>query len=245
MQLANRPDPYCGHCGYSLVGLTDSSKCPECGKPIVEVLQRDVSLPQGRRYKSKTAILGLPLVCVAIGPSGRERIGRAIGIIAVGDVAIGWVAIGGALSVGAIALGGLAVGVLALGGCAIGMMALAGLAVGGVTLGGMSLGLIASGGGAVGHIAQGGGVWGHYARGGEASGTHVISAGRTPDPAAVALFDQLAWLLGDTPAKMWMPAAWFVVALIVLGAFMALLLWSAHRHSKGRTAGRADSPTGP
>ena len=24
--------PYCSNCNYSLIGLTDSSKCPECGK---------------------------------------------------------------------------------------------------------------------------------------------------------------------------------------------------------------------
>ena len=29
-----RNEPYCSNCGYVLKGLTDSSKCPECGKPM-------------------------------------------------------------------------------------------------------------------------------------------------------------------------------------------------------------------
>jgi len=47
--VAMARDPYCGNCGYSLRGLTESSKCPECGKPIVEVLQRDRPIPRGKR----------------------------------------------------------------------------------------------------------------------------------------------------------------------------------------------------
>lgn len=26
--------PECGHCGYLLVGLTDATRCPECGEPF-------------------------------------------------------------------------------------------------------------------------------------------------------------------------------------------------------------------
>ena len=33
-------EPYCGNCGHRLTGLVDSSKCPECGRPLVEVLTR-------------------------------------------------------------------------------------------------------------------------------------------------------------------------------------------------------------
>ena len=32
--------PYCKNCGYSLIGLTDSSKCPECGKTTLAVVTR-------------------------------------------------------------------------------------------------------------------------------------------------------------------------------------------------------------
>jgi len=76
-------DPYCGNCGYSLRGLTESSKCPECGKPIVEVLQRDRSIPRGKRYKSKTMPFGL----LAVG-------GAAIGLRAPCDGASGGAVMG-------------------------------------------------------------------------------------------------------------------------------------------------------
>lgn len=42
--------PYCNNCGYSLIGLTESSRRPECGKPIVEVLVRD-SFPGKASYR--------------------------------------------------------------------------------------------------------------------------------------------------------------------------------------------------
>ncbi len=73
-------DPYCGNCGYLLVGLTDSSKCPECGKPLVEVLIRNGgSLPRGTRYKPAVTIFGLPLVHIALGPHEDEPRRRARG----------------------------------------------------------------------------------------------------------------------------------------------------------------------
>jgi hypothetical protein len=30
-----RPDPFCIHCGYSLIGLPEGHKCPECGVPFL------------------------------------------------------------------------------------------------------------------------------------------------------------------------------------------------------------------
>src|SRR6185295_8901343 len=102
--------PYCNHCGYQLTGLTESSKCPECGKPLVEVLQRGPALFRNRRYRSPIEIFGLPLV----------------------DVATGFVAIGG-LARGFIAVGGFAMGLVAIGGCALGLLgALGGFALGGI-----------------------------------------------------------------------------------------------------------------
>lgn len=52
-------DPCCGNRRYSLRGLTESSKCPQRGKPILEVLRRDCSIPRGKRCKSKTVPFGL------------------------------------------------------------------------------------------------------------------------------------------------------------------------------------------
>lgn len=138
--------PYCRECGYELTGLTDSSKCPECGRPIVEVLTRD-SFPGrgGYRYESKARLFGLPVISIAKGPKGNETRGKAVGIIAIGDIAKGGVAIGG-VATGGIAIGGVSAGVVALGGCAFGGLAMGGLAVGLVALGGMACGLIAIGG---------------------------------------------------------------------------------------------------
>lgn len=159
--------PYCDHCGYQLTGAVDSSRCPECGKPLVEVLHRVGEAPLlGRRYQSSTRIFGLPLISIAFGPSADERIGRARGIIALGDRARGWVAIGG-VSLGIFSIGGVAGGVFAVGGVAIGLFSLAGAAVGLlVAIGGGAFGGIATGGLAVGFVAQGGLAIGYYARGG-------------------------------------------------------------------------------
>ena len=66
-------DPFCANCGYVLKGLTESSKCPECGKPLVEVLTRQspAFLNAGKRYRSKTTLFGWPVIDVALGPEGR------------------------------------------------------------------------------------------------------------------------------------------------------------------------------
>src|SRR4051794_34654649 len=110
--------PYCANCGYALVGLTESSKCPECGRPLVEVLRRrgEGALPSyGKRYRSKATLFGVPVIDVALGPKGAERRGHARGIVAIGDVATGGLAVGG-MATGVVAIGGGAVGAVAVGG---------------------------------------------------------------------------------------------------------------------------------
>src|SRR5687768_7360157 len=143
--------PYCSNCGYVLTGLTESSKCPECGRPIVEVLTRPSDMPNfGKRYRSKATLFGLPVIHIAMGPKNGEMRGKAKGIIAIGDVAIGGIAIGG-MSCGVVAIGGLSVGVCAVGGVGIGLLA---------GVGGAAVGALAAGGGAVGGLANGGGAVG-------------------------------------------------------------------------------------
>ena len=109
--------PYCSNCGYVLKGLTESSKCPECGKPLVEVLTRQspAFLNAGKRYRSRATLFGWPVLDVALGPKDGELRGHAKGIIAIGGMASG----GGA--VGFLAAGGGAVGAVAQGGGALGM----------------------------------------------------------------------------------------------------------------------------
>ena len=224
-------EPYCSNCGYQLTGLTESSKCPECGRPLVEVLIRDpLKLRLGRRYKSSTLVFGLPLIHIALGPHEEERIGRAHGIIAIGDVATGWFAFGGIAS-GGLAFGGMAMGLVAFGGLSLGLIALGGLAAGGAAFGGMAIGGVSIGGGAVGGVAQGGGVCGYYVRGGGAYGVHVITA-RQRDPAAVAFFKRYDWLFGTTMRSyrfpIWMFTAVFVFA-VMLGLLVGVGYLSARR----------------
>ena len=230
-------DPYCGNCGYLLKGLTESSKCPECGKPLVEVLQRGPMLFRNRRYKSEIEIFGLPLVHIAFGPSETEPMGRARGIIAMGDIAVGLLAIGG-FARGLIAFGGFALGLIAVGGFSLGLLgALGGFAAGGLACGGGAAGGIAVGGGAVGLIAQGGGVVGYYARGGGGFGRYVIDAMRR-DPEAIALFSRLDWLVGGVSGVgMLTPALWIVAMLVCLAVVLGLILIGPYTRAVQRRAG--------
>lgn len=211
-------EPFCGNCGYRLTGLTESSKCPECGRPLVEVLQRDHALPRGRRYTSPLVIYGLPLVQIAFGPHESERMGRARAIIALGDVAVGWLAIGGRAA-GVVALGGSATGLVAFGGVAVGLLALGGVGIGGLALGGGAIGGLALGGGAVGIVAEGGSAVGYYARGGSAIGRYVVIPGRATNLQAKALFDPLHGWIGVAPGS---PSV--VVCLLVWFAMLATAL---------------------
>jgi hypothetical protein len=49
----NRRDPFCIHCGYSLIGLQDDYRCPECGRPynfrLIEEYRRDPAFFIARR----------------------------------------------------------------------------------------------------------------------------------------------------------------------------------------------------
>ena len=224
-------DPYCRNCGYSLKGLTESSKCPECGKPIVEVLERPAMI-LGRRYASATVIFGLPLLHIALGPHDEERVGRARGIIAIGDHATGWLAIGGFCR-GLIAIGGLAIGIVAMGGTAVGVLSLGGVAVGVAAVGGMVFGGAVAGGLAVAAVAVSAGVaFAWFARAGFAHAVHGVG-GNVRDPEAIAFFEEYAWLFGAgfTGFKF---MAWMAVAVFLLAVLLFLIVLVGHLSQASR-----------
>ena len=89
----------------------------------------------------------LPVVHVSVGgrqADGRYRLGRARGIIALGDVAIGLVAVGG-VAIGLFSVGGVAVGLVALGAVVIGLLAVGAVAIGLFAAGAVAIGLTAVG----------------------------------------------------------------------------------------------------
>jgi hypothetical protein len=234
-------DPYCNRCGYALVGLTEASKCPECGTPFVEGLVRGRNAFQGRgtRYTSEARVFGLPVISVAFGPDGDEPTGRARGFVALGNDAVGVFAFGGRCT-GVVAMGGLASGGITFGGASIGLVsASGGAALGGLSAGGASAGGIANGGAAIGYIANGGAAVGWYAAGGGAVGKHVISPRRS-DPAAQQMFQSLQPLFGQT---MGVPNV--IVTQVLLGvsasaiiATMAVVALVRHARRTGTGLGK-------
>jgi len=182
------------------------------------------------RYRTTKTLWGLPLVDIASGPdpSRGETIGRAKGIIAIGDSATGIVAIGSG-ACGVIAIGGGAYGICALGGGALGILfAIGGLSMGSIAYGGLAIGLIASGGGAIGLIAMGGAAIGYYAAGAMAFGPHIIDVVQQ-DPDAVRFFEQYAPLTipdGEIAAPPMNQSPNEITSFISLGVIPSVLFWS-------------------
>src|SRR5512132_3092482 len=98
-------------------------------------------------YRSEQVWGDLPVVHVSVGgrqADGRYRLGRARGIIALGDIATGLVAVGG-VAIGLFSVGGVAVGLVALGAVAIGLVAVGAVAIGLFAAGAVAIGLTAVG----------------------------------------------------------------------------------------------------
>jgi hypothetical protein len=96
------------------------------------VWRSDGGRTKGLQCRSEQVWGTLPVVHVAVGgrqADGRYRLGRARGVIALGDVATGLVAIGG-VAIGLVSLGGVAVGLVARGAVAVGLVAVGAVAIG-------------------------------------------------------------------------------------------------------------------
>lgn len=229
-------DPVCANCGYLLRDLVDAARCPECGRPLVEVLTRHAGPSRHRcvRTRSAATLFGLPVLDIAFGPRPEfgEAYGKARGIIAIGDTARGGIAIGGS-AIGLVSIGGFSLGLCSVGGTSIGLLtALGGGAIGGLAVGGGAAGGLATGGGALALVAQGGGALGLYARGPGAFGTYVISPRRT-DQQAVDTFAALSPLLGQrapaSPRDFLIPLATSLTITLCIALIIVLTAIFAHR----------------
>ena len=224
-----KDEPYCGNCGYILTGAVESSKCPECGKPIVDVLRRKGMIAaHGKRYRSKATLFGLPVVSIATGPAEGEIRGVAKGIIAIGDVAIGFLAVGG-VACGIVAVGGGTLGLFAIGGLAIGLLtALGGTAIGGATMGGAAIGVLAIGAGACGIWAQGAGAAGIFVR-------NVSSMLRKSGGASPPGFEGVGWFFGHWPpdaTAILTPITVVLGAPLMVAAGIGLMAWLAVKRQR-------------
>ncbi len=237
--------PLCGACGHDLTGAVSASACPECGRPLVEVLVRDGSArSRSYRWRTKATVWGRPAIAVAFGPRGTERRGKARGWIAIGDDAVGVVAIGG-FARGAVALGGCAIGVCTVGGVSLGLLlGLGGCATAplGFALGGFALGVLAIGGMAIGIAAKGGMAIGYLAAGDAAFGAFPLRISR-PDaasPEAIEFWRSLEPFVGDLvrgSATQLVPLAIAVAmyaAILLILSFPALVAWRGSERDDAR-----------
>ncbi len=171
-------------------------------------------------YRTRGALFGLPLVHIATGriEQGRYTRGVARGWIAVGDISFGVI----------VSLGGLAVGGIAIGGLGVGVLSLAGLALGVYALGGGAIGVTACGGGALAWEAALGGlaVARNYAEGGLAIARHAN------DQVASEFFQRSSFVSGSE----WLLAhsQWFLL-LALLPAIQGVRRWLKQRKQDPHT----------
>jgi hypothetical protein len=121
--------------------------CPHCGKRIEDITIHPRVSPigywswmGGYEFKSRTNILGWPLLHIAVGINPRTGLPQvARGVIAVGNFSVGLVAVGG-FALGGITFAGIGMGLLVIGGIALGGIAIGGIAIGlGFAMGGLAI----------------------------------------------------------------------------------------------------------
>lgn len=235
--------PRCGACRHNLTGATTSSACPNCGRPLVEVLVRDGAATNSYRWQAKATVLGRPAVAIAFGPSGDEVRGRARGWIAIGDDAVGVVAVGG-VARGVVAIGGVAIGAVTAGGLSLGLLVgVGGLATAplGLAIGGCAIGLLAVGGFSIGFAAVGGMAIAWFPAGGGQVGVHPLRGphGSSASAEAVAFWATLRPIVGDVARgsfsqliPVMIAALAHLVALVALSLPAFLAWWRYDREEE-------------
>lgn len=136
----------------------------------------------GFQWKTRTRLLGIPLICVAYGRDEKGRTMVAKGFVAIGQFAVGGLAIG-QFGVGLVGIGQFALGLLALGQLALGVL---------VGCGQVAVGTFAIGQFVVGKFARGQFGWAEY----------LWSPDRA-DMEAVAMFETIEWLVQQDFATIW------------------------------------------
>ncbi len=114
----------------------ESTVCPRCGHPI-KAITKSVLKPRkllwGMEWKSKTTIMGWPLVHIAIGRSRETgRLLTAKGIIAIGQFGLGLITIA-QFGLGIVGLGQFIGGIMTVGQFALGLYFAAGQVACGIT----------------------------------------------------------------------------------------------------------------
>lgn len=148
-------------------------------KEQLDEISKYVKTQRGYEYRSKTKVLGIPLVHIRFA-FGRNQLALAKGIIAIGNVSLGVISLGG-ISLGAFSFGGISLGLLALGGVSIGLVALGAVAIGLLAVGASAIGIYSLGAAAVADkLAVGATAHAEIALGYKAEGMHTL------------LFDQIS-----------------------------------------------------
>ena len=219
-----------------------------------------VSRWEGRVYRSRSSLLGLPLIDINVSdpvfapnssPAERPAPKQARGWIAIGDKADGILLAIGGIARGGVAIGGFALGVISAGGVSIGLLSFGGLAIGALALGGGAIGGIALGGGAIGwqaggglaiawDVACGGAAIAHHAAFGGGALAHGFAVGggasaiHANDAAAHAVLDH-HWLVRGIK---WQAAnnTWFTVVVIV-GSLLPAFVMTPFMYRRRRAAG--------
>lgn len=180
-----------------------------------ELFQDEVSVTINtfKDYRSRWTLLGLPLVHIRTGAQAGEKMGTAVGWIAIGDRAYGILFAAGGVAVGSISMGGVAVGLVAIGGASIGLLAISGFALGGLAMGGGAIGIVAAGGVATAWVGAEGGmaVAREFALGGQALAQHAN------DAAAREFFAHYPWMdMNKAGTRSWFTTlCWLPMLLVV------------------------------